>query len=290
MKGGISSMSSSIKSKKRAERITDSISLGLIILFAMLAMFPLWWIFRSSLMTNPEIGSLSFIPSRWIFHNYREALEVFTFFKYFQNTMTIVLPCVIFGTITAIMCGYSFARLYFRGRSFVFGLCIASLLLPPIVTLIPLYIAWVRFLGLGDTYWPLILPYLTGGGAFNIFLVRQFIMTVPRELDEAAKIDGAGRVRILLQILVPSIKPAIIVVALFIFIGIWNDVLLQTVYISDAKNYTIALGLKKFSGSYGTDWKLAMASTCMAIMPGIIVYLACQKYFVEGIVMTGMKN
>jgi multiple sugar transport system permease protein len=283
-------MHGGIQSKKRRESIANAVALALIVLFAALALFPLWWIFRSSLMTNPEIGSLSLLPSRWLFENYREALKVFTFFKYFFNTMTIVTPCVVFGTVTAVMCGYSFARLYFRGRSFVFGLCIASLLLPPMVTLIPLYIAWIRFLGLGDTYWPMILPYLTGGGAFNIFLIRQFIMTVPRELDEAAKIDGAGRVRILLQILVPSIKPAIIVVALFIFIGIWNDVLQQTVYISDASQYTIALGLKKFSGSYGTDWKLAMASTCMSIVPGIFVYLVCQKYFVEGIVMTGMKN
>ena len=283
-------MSSSIKSIKRTEKAANAIALVFVILFAMLAMFPLWWIFRSSLMTNPEIGSLNFFPGRWIFANYAEALEVFTFFSYFFNTMTIVLPCVVFGTVTAVMCGYSFARLYFRGRSFVFGLCIASLLLPPMVTLIPLYIVWIRFLGLGETYWPLILPYLTGGGAFNIFLIRQFIMTVPRELDEAAKIDGAGRMRILVQILTPAIKPAIIVVALFIFIGIWNDVLLQTVYISDSRMYTIALGLKKFSGSYGTDWKLAMASTCMSILPGILVYLICQKYFVEGIVMTGMKN
>ncbi len=283
-------MHGGIQSKKRREAIADMISLALIALFAALALFPLWWIFRSSLMTNPEIGSLNLLPSRWLFENYPEALKVFTFFDYFVNTMTIVTPCVVFGTVTAVMCGYSFARLYFRGRSFVFGLCIASLLLPPIVTLIPLYIGWIRFLGLGDTYWPMILPYLTGGGAFNIFLIRQFIMSVPRELDEAAKIDGAGRVRILLQILVPSIKPAIIVVALFIFIGIWNDVLQQTVYISDAKQYTIALGLKKFTGSYGTDWKLAMASTCMSIVPGIFVYLVCQKYFVEGIVMTGMKN
>lgn len=279
-----------IQSRKRREKIAGWVALAFVVLFALFALFPLWWIFRSSLMTNPEIGSLNIFPSRWLFSNYAEALEVFTFFQYFSNTMTIVLPCVIFGTITAVMCGYSFARLYFRGRGFVFGLCIASLLLPPMVTLIPLYIVWIRFLGLGDTYWPMILPYLTGGGAFNIFLIRQFIMTVPRELDEAAKIDGAGRIRTLLQILVPAIKPAIIVVALFIFIGIWNDVLQQTVYITNSAMYTIALGLKKFSGSYGTDWKLAMASTCMSIVPGILVYLLCQRYFVEGIVMTGMKN
>ncbi len=135
-----------------------------------------------------------------------------------------------------------------------------------------------------------VLAYLTGGGAFSIFLIRQFILTVPRELDEAAKMDGAGTLRILLRIIVPSIVPAIIVVALFIFIGIWNDVLLQTVYISDSRMLTIALGLKKFSGSYGTDWRLAMASTMLSILPGIGVYVAAQKYFVEGIVMTGLKN
>ncbi len=280
----------SLQSKRRKEHVLNVLSLLLVTVCAALVLFPLWWIFRSSLMTNPEIGSLHLLPSQWLFSNYPEALEVFTFFRFFVNTMTIVVPCVVFGTITAVFCGYSFARLYFRGRSFVFGLCIASLLLPPVVTLIPLYIGWIRILGLGGTYWPLILPYFTGGGAFNIFLIRQFIMTVPREMDEAAKIDGAGHMRILIQILVPSIKPAIIVVALFIFIGIWNDVLQQTVYITRQDMNTIALGLKRFTGSYGTDWRLAMASTCMSIVPGILVYLVCQKYFVEGIVMTGMKN
>ena len=279
-----------LQSKRRRERVANGIAFLLVVMFAALVLFPLWWIFRSSLMTNPEIGTLNLLPSKWLIGNYPEALEIFTFFRFFGNTMSIAVPCVVFGTVTAVFCGYSFARLYFRGRSFVFGLCIASLLLPPVVTLIPLYIGWIRILGLGGTYWPLILPYLTGGGAFNIFLIRQFIMTVPRELDEAAKIDGAGRMRILMQILVPSIKPAIIVVALFIFIGIWNDVLQQTVYITKQEMNTIALGLKRFTGSYGTDWRLAMASTCMSIVPGILVYLLCQKYFVEGIVMTGMKN
>lgn len=279
-----------IQSRKKMERLADIFSFSAVVLLALLVLFPLWWMFRSSLMTNPEIGSLRFFPSRWLVQNYPEALEVFEYFKYLGNTMSILIPCVVFGTITAILCGYSFARLYFRGRTFVFGLCIASLLLPSIVTLIPLYVGWVRFLGLGSTYWPLILPYLTGGGAFNIFLVRQFIMTIPKELDEAAKIDGAGSLRILVQILLPSIIPAVIVVALFIFIGVWNDVLLQTVYISNSEQYTIALGLRRFNGSYGTDWKLAMASTVLSILPGVLVYLVGQKYFVEGIVMTGLKS
>ncbi len=279
-----------IRNRRRMERLGNLISFGAVTILALLAIFPLWWMLRSSLMTNPEIGSLNFLPSRWIVQNYPDALKIFDYFKYLGNTLTILIPCVVFGTSTAILCGYSFARLYFRGRSFVFGLCIASLLLPSIVTLIPLYVGWVRFLGLGGTYWPLILPYLTGGGAFNIFLIRQFIMTIPKELDEAAKIDGAGSLRILVQILLPSIMPAVIVVALFIFITIWNDVLLQTVYISNAEQYTIALGLRRFNGSYGTDWKLAMASTVLSILPGILVYLVGQKYFVEGIVLTGLKS
>lgn len=279
-----------ISSKKRGERVADISAAVVLIMVAGIVLFPLWWIFRSSLMTNPEIGSLNFFPSQWLFSNYAEAQEGFPFFKYLGNTMIIIVPTVFFGTITAIFCGYSFARLKWRGRNFVFALSIASLLLPPMVTLIPLYIVWVRILGLGGTYWPLIIPFLCGGGAFNIFLLRQFIMSIPRELDEAAMIDGAGRFRILTQIIIPSIKPAIIVVALFIFIYIWNDVLQQTVYISDPNMYTIALGLKQFNGSYGVKWNYAMAATCLSIMPGIFVYLVCQKYFVEGIVMTGMKN
>lgn len=278
------------ESKNARTRAADIIAFLVVAVFAALVLFPLWWIFRSSLMTNPEIGSLRFFPSRWLFSNYPEALKSFHYFKYLLNTMIIVVPTVVFGTITATMCGYSFARLRFRGRQFVFSLCIASLLLPPMVTLIPLYVGWVRFLGLSGTYWPLILPYLCGGGAFNIFLMRQFIMTIPRELDEAAMIDGAGRVRILTQIIVPAIKPALIVVALFIFLANWNDVLQQTVYIIKPEMYTIALGLKMFNGSYGTDWKYAMASTCLSILPGILIYLMGQRYFVEGIVMTGMKN
>ena len=158
------------------------------------------------------------------------------------------------------------------------------------VTLIPLYVVWTRFLGLGNTYWPLILPYFCGGGAFNIFLVRQFIKTIPREMDEAAFIDGAGYMRILWSIIVPAIKPAMIVVALFLFITMWNDLLQQTLYIKRPENYTIAIGLGIFRSSLRSDWNMLMAATCMSFAPGVLFYLIGQKYFVEGIVMTGMKN
>jgi multiple sugar transport system permease protein len=163
------------------------------------------------------------------------------------------------------------------------------MLLPASVTLIPLYIAWSQ-LGLTDTYWPLILPYFCGGGAFQIFLLRQFIRTIPRELDEAAAIDGAGYLRTLVNIIVPSIRPARIVVALFIFILTWNDLLQQMIYIASENKYTLAMGLTKFQGSFKNDYAGMFAATCLSFLPGVIVYLIGQRYFVEGIVMTGMKN
>lgn len=281
----------SIKSKKRNQRIADVISFIVIVFFAAAVMLPLWWMFRSSLMRSLEIFKWppQFFPTEWLFSNYNLKPTTFDFWRYLANTLTIVVPCVVFGTVTAISCGYAFARLRFRGKKFIFSLCVGSMLLPNMVTLIPLYIAWSG-MGLVDTYWPLVLPYLCGGGAFNIFLIRQFIRTIPRELDEAAVIDGAGYFRTLTNIIVPSIRPAIIVVALLIFITTWNDLLQQTIYLSSREKYTMAAGLTTFMGSFKNDYAGMFAATCLSFLPGVIVYLIGQRYFVEGIVMTGMKN
>ncbi|MCL2865835.1 MAG: carbohydrate ABC transporter permease [Lachnospiraceae bacterium] len=263
---------------------------GVLLLLSLIVLMPMWWIIRSSLMTLPEVGTMSFLPSRWLFSNYILALQDFHFFLYLRNTLIIAVPAVVFGTATAVLCGYSFARFRFRGKSFIFGLCIASMLLPPMVTLIPIFIVWTNFFNVTNSFWPLIIPWLCGGGAFNIFLMRQFILTIPRELDEAAMIDGAGRLRILLQLIVPSIKPAIMVVSIFIFMFIWNDILAQTVYLPDGNMATMALGLRVFSGSFGTIWNLTMVAAVLSIIPGLLIYIFGQKYLIEGIVMTGMKN
>lgn len=283
---------SSMRSQARSKRIADIFCFAIVVMVAALVLLPIWWIFRTSLMTNAEIYKFPppFFPKNWLFSNYGDTLQIFKFWQDFRNTMIIIVPSVTAGTLTATLCAYAFARLKFPGKKFIFSLCIASMFLPPMVTLIPLYIMWTRGLGLQNTYWPLILPYLCGGGAFNIFLLRQFIMTVPRELDEAAKIDGAGSFRILAQIIVPAIRPAMIVVALLLFILIWNDLLQQMVYITKPENFTIAVGLTIFRGAYKSDWASLMAATCMTFAPGVIFYLIGQKYFVEGIVMTGMKN
>jgi multiple sugar transport system permease protein len=283
---------SSFRSQARSKRIADNVSLVAVIIVGALVLLPIWWIFRTSLMTNAEIYKFPppFLPAHWLFSNYGAALVYFKFWLYLGNTLTIIVPSVIGGTLTATLCGYAFARLRFPGKRLLFTLCIGSMFLPTMVTLVPLYIMWTRGLGLQNTYWPLILPYFCGGGAFNIFLIRQFIMSVPRDLDEAAKIDGAGFFRVLVQIIVPVIRPAMIVVALLLFIGMWNDLLQQMVYISKPANFTIAVGLTIFRGAYKSDWANLMAATCMTFAPGVIFYLIGQKYFIEGIVMTGMKN
>lgn len=281
-----------MRSRKRNERIADIITFVIVACLAIVVLFPIWWIFRTSLMTNAEIYKYppALLPSRWLWSNYKECLKVFEYGKYLVNTFTIIVPACVAGTFTATLCGYAFARLRFKGKKLIWTLCVGSMLLPTMVTLIPLYIMWTRGVGLHDSYLPLILPYFCGGGAFNIFLIRQFIMTIPKELDEAATIDGAGRLRILVSIIIPAIKSAMIVVTLFIFITLWNDLLQQMIYIKTPEKFTIAIGLTSFRSQLQNDWVLTMCATCLSFAPGVLFYLIGQKYFVEGIVMTGMKN
>lgn len=278
--------------KEKRQLVHRSITTLIALFFAFITLLPIWWIFRSSLMSVAQVNAYppSFIPTEWLWSNYSKTLETFKYWTYFFNTFLIIIPAVAFGVVTAIFCGYAFARLRFRGKNLIFKICVSTILLPGMVTLIPLYIMWTKIFGLGDTYWPLILPYLTGGGFFNIFLIRQFLMTIPRDLDEAASIDGASRMRILWTILVPAIKPAVVVVGMMLFIQIWNDMLQQIIYINSMKKFTFAIALTNFTGSFGTNWPMAMAATFMTILPGIVIYIFGQKSFVEGIVLTGMKN
>ena len=282
----------SLHSKGRIERITTMVTLGVLSLLGALVLLPIWWMFRSSLMTNTELYAFppTFFPSQWLFSNYAATMEFFPFWSYLKNTLTIIVPSIVGGTITATMGGYAFARLRFKGKDQLFLLCVGSMLLPTMVTLLPLYIMWTRLLHVYDSYVPLILPHFCGGGAFNIFLIRQFIKSIPRELDEAATIDGAIPMRIPFSIILPAIKSAMIVVSLLLFIMLWNDLLQQIIYINSLEKFTIALGLSQFKGSLGTDWSKIMSATCMSFVQGIIFYLVGQRYFIEGIVMTGLKN
>lgn len=267
---------------------------GLLLLFmvflALLVLFPIFWMFRSSFMTTYEMYNWppKFIPSEWMFSNYLDALSRQPFARYTINTLTILVPVLAGTLVTASLSAFAFSRLSFPGQKLWFGLVIGSMLMPYAITLIPIYLIWTK-LRLVNTYWPLIIPSWLGGGAFNIFLMRQFMLTIPKELDEAATIDGCGHMGILIKIIVPLIKPVLVVVTIFTFLNVWNDFLGPLVYVNTTEKYTVALALALFKGEYKVDWGMLMAACCTVAIPPMLVFLIGQRYIIEGITMTGLK-
>ncbi len=274
----------------KRKTIQKSLTLVVLIVGALIASVPLYWLVRSSLMTLGEI--FIFPPLLWPevmrWSNYYDAVTVVNFPLYFKNTMTIMIP-VLFGTLlTSSMVGYGFARMRFPLKRFWFTLILSSLMLPYAVSMLPTFLLWAR-LGAINTFYPLTVPIWFGGGAFNIFLLRQFFLTIPRELEDAAIIDGASYFQIFARIMTPLIKPALIVVGLFTFLNVWNDFLNPLIYLNEEKKYTLALGLMQFQGTYSTDWSLLMAGATIVVIPPVIVFIFGQKYFIEGVTMTGLK-
>ena len=274
----------------KRKTIQKSLTLVVLIGGALIASVPLYWLVRSSLMTLGEI--FIFPPLLWPevmrWSNYYDAVTVVNFLLYFKNTMTIMIP-VLFGTLlTSSMVGYGFARMRFPLKRFWFTLILSSLMLPYAVSMLPTFLLWAR-LGAINTFYPLTVPIWFGGGAFNIFLLRQFFLTIPRELEDAAIIDGASHFQIFARIMTPLIKPALIVVGLFTFLNVWNDFLNPLIYLNEEKKYTLALGLMQFQGTYSTDWSLLMAGATIVVIPPVIVFIFGQKYFIEGVTMTGLK-
>jgi multiple sugar transport system permease protein len=257
--------------------------------------FPFLWTVSSSLKSSTEIRSYPplLIPSQFIFDNYPRAWETVEFGSYFWNSSVVAFWTLTVGTITGLIVAYGFTRFRFPLRDATFALCLSTLMLPPEVTIIPLYIIF-KDLGWLDTLLPLIVPSLFGGGAFTIFLLRQFILSLPYELDEAATIDGAGKLRILWEIIVPNAKPALATAAVFSFINHWNEFFGPLIFLNSKEKFTIPLGLftlRIYAGDPGEPKdQLLMAGSVIATAPIIIVFFAAQKYFVQGIVTTGLKG
>lgn len=262
-----------------------------LIVLAAFVFLPMYWIVRTSLMTVLEIFQFPplWFPKVFSLRNYGEVMERVKFGMLFMNTFIIIVPVLIGVALTSTLAAFGFSRIEFPLRNFWFSLVIMTILLPGIVTLIPTYIGWSK-LHLVNTFWPLIVPAFFGGGAFNIFLLRQFLMTLPRELDESAIIDGAGYMTIYSRITLPLIKPAIVVVLLFTFVGVWNDFLGQLVYLGKEQVQTVALGLQSLRGNLNTPYNLMMAATAILVAPAIVVFLIGQRYFIEGIATTGIKG
>ena len=276
--------------KSKKQRLFRIIIFLAVACIALLVAFPVYWLVRSSLMSDTQmfLWPLKYWPSEFRWQNYTDALSRQPFLLYTLNTMKIFLFVLLGTMLTACLAAYAFGRLEFPLKNFWFSLIIGSMIMPYAITLIPIYLGWSK-LGFVNTYIPLIVPAYLGGGAFFIFLIRQFIMSLPKDLDESARIDGAGYMRILFQIIVPLIRPILAVVFIFCFLNCWNDFLGPLIYVNDPGKYTVAVGLCLFKSEYKVDWGMLMAATAIIVMPSILIFIAGQKQLIEGITFTGMK-
>lgn len=267
--------------------------------------FPVIWMFLASTRTDAEIFQWppEIIPHHWTWSNYSDAfsfgnpgctLLTCNFARYTRNTVIIAGFNVIGTLISCSLSAYAFARVNWRGRGFVFLIVLSTMLLPYPVTLIPVYIIFKNLNMIGTSgilfgYGPLIVPAFFGN-AFFIFLLRQFFMTIPRELDEAALIDGAGHLGIFTRVILPLSRPALAVVALLTFLNNWTDLFGPMIYLNDTSLYTLSLGLQEFRGAHTFHWSLLMAASVLFILPIVILFVIAQRTFIQGITMTGLKG
>ncbi|GHV81758.1 ABC transporter permease [Spirochaetia bacterium] len=231
----------------------------------------------------------SLIPKKFIFKNYPDGWAYADFSRYTINTTIIALTATIGVIITSSLVAYGFSRFKARFSGILFTILLGTMMLPSQVTLIPQYLLYNK-LGWIDTYWPLIVPSWVGGGAFNIFLFIQFFKTMPKELDEAAIVDGANSFQTFLYIMLPSVKPVILAVGVMSLVYNWNDFFTPLIYLNSMEKYTIAIGLQFFQSVYGTmRIGMMMAVAVLALIPVLLIFFFCQKYFVQGIKMSGLK-
>jgi len=255
-------------------------------------LIPFSWMLVTSLSDASQVRSLAGIdwtPSPIAWHNYKEALTVLPFHLFLKNTLIITIACIIGQTLSASLVAFGFSRMRFPGRNVLFILVLSTMMLPVQVTQIPTFVLFT-YLRWIDTLKPLIVPAFFGGGAFFIFLLRQFFMTIPSELEDAAKIDGCSPLGIYWNVALPLSKPALATVAIFAFMAHWNDFMGPLIYIQSMENKTLALGLNSFKSLHGTEYQLLMAASIAVLLPVLVIFFSAQKYFVQGIVLSGIKG
>jgi ABC-type glycerol-3-phosphate transport system permease component len=278
--------------KKRIRQIFYAVFWYVVLtVFGIALALPLVWLISTSLKTGAQtfIMPPKWIPEPIVWENYPEAFRAVPFHRYFWNTLQIVVFATLGTLVTASMAAFAFARLRFPLREPLFLLVLSTIMLPGIVTLIPTFIVF-RYLKWINTLLPLTVPFWLGGGAFNVFLFRQFFMTIPYELDEAARIDGASNYRIYLSIILPLSQPVLATVAVFSFIHHWNDFFLPLVYLQNPDKWTMAIGLLGFKDLYSTSWNLMMAASTAMIIPLLVLFFFAQRYFISGIQMSGIAG
>ena len=258
---------------------------------AVLMAMPLVWLLSSSLKVQTKVFEFPprLIPDPVRVQNYVDALTYKPFHLYVLNTSFIILLNEIAILLSASFCAYGFARIRFWARDLWFALVLITMMLPGVVTMVPTFVMFSR-LGWLNSYLPLTVPYFFGGEAFNIFLLRQFFRTIPEELADAARIDGASEYAIYWRIMMPLAKPALTAVAIFTFINAWNDFLGPLLYINSPDRFTVSLGLATFRSVMATRWDLLMAAAAATTVPTILIFFIAQRYFVKGVVLTGLKG
>ncbi|MDF2877449.1 MAG: ABC-type transporter, integral rane subunit [Clostridia bacterium] len=282
--------------KNKIRKHTKTLGLYMIlVVVAIFMMYPIIWLVGASFKSNADIfTSIWFMPKAFDFAPYIQGWKTgteYTMGHYFINTFEIVIPKVIFTVISVTLTSYGFARFNFPFKKICFAILIGTLLLPNIILRIPSYMMWRTF-GLLDTYVPLVLPSLFAVDAFFVFMLIQFLRSIPKDLDESAKIDGCSTIKTLLYILVPVLKPAIISVGLFTFMWTMNDFMGPLIFISSVEKYPLTIALKMSMDATGGafDWNKVIAMSLLGLIPSILVFFSAQKYFIEGISTSGIKG
>jgi ABC-type glycerol-3-phosphate transport system permease component len=257
---------------------------------ALVLLFPLYWLISTSLKPTDEINVFPpiWVPSRLVWQNYVNLFQTVPFWTYLENSLFVTLTSVVGTVFSSALVGFSFARLRFPGRNLLFIVALSTTMIPGFVTLIPQFVMFKSF-GWLDSFAPLIVPQLFANPAY-LFLMRQFFLTLPVDMEEAAKIDGCSYFRIFWNIALPLVKPALIAIAAFTFLYNWNDFLGPLIYLQSPDHFTLQLGLAQLQSQYQTHTELIMAGSTLSVLPCIVLFFICQRWFIQGVVITGVKG
>ncbi|MFD0162778.1 carbohydrate ABC transporter permease [Streptomyces decoyicus] len=257
---------------------------------ALFFVLPFVFVFLTSVMSDDQAMSGELWPHEWRWSNYVTVFRTPGFLDWWKNSLLYAGLGTLFTVCSAVPVAYALAKFRFRGRRTALLLVISTMMLPPQVIVVPMYLVWAQQLHLAGSLWPLIIP-MAFGDAYSIFLLRQFLLTIPQEYIESAKVDGCGELRTLLQIIVPMAKPGIAAIALFQFFFCWNDYFGPQVYAAqNPASWTLSYGLESFKSAHSVNWNLTMAATLLVMAPVMLVFFFAQKAFVEGVTLTGVKG
>jgi multiple sugar transport system permease protein len=278
--------------RERPRWLSEVLRHGILIAFSIVFLFPLYWMVASALKTNQGVFArpVQWIPNPPLWENFTTAINYpgFPFWRMLWNTVFYAGTVTIGTVLSCALVGYGFARLRFPGRDLLFGITLATMMIPQIVTFIPQYVLFKQ-LNLLGTYFPLVGPAFFGN-SFFIFMMRQFFRGLPKDLEDAARIDGAGEFRIFWEIMVPLVRSALIVVAVFNILYTWHDVFGPLIYLTDPNNYPLSIGLFAFRSMRTAEWSLIMAASTLVTLPLILIFLFSQRYFIQGVKMSGIKG